>query len=118
MRHITTWILVALAFLALQYIVPGITITSFKTALIIAAVWGLANVLIKPIMHIVLLPITIITLGLFSLVINALLLWGVGWVAQVFNIGFSVNGFLSAFLGSLVLTAASYIAHKIVSSEE
>lgn len=117
MRHITTWILVALAFLALPYIIPGIAISSFKTALIIAAVWGLANVLVKPIMHVVLLPITIVTLGLFSIVINALLLWGVSWVAQVSNIGFSVNGFWAAFLGSLVLTAASYIAHKIVSEE-
>ena len=115
MKHIATWILVALAFLALPSIIPGITIASFKTALIIAVLWGLVNILIKPIMLLILMPITIITLGLFTFVINALLFWGVAWVAHVFNLGFSVAGFVPALLGSLVISVATFIAHKVLS---
>lgn len=118
MKHLATWILVALAFLALPSIIPGITITSFKTALIIAAIWGLLNLLIKPIILLVLLPITLLTLGLFSFVVNALLFWGMSLLAHAFNIGFSVSGFLPALLGSLVISVATYIAHKLLSSEE
>ena len=118
MRYIATWILVALAFLLLPTIVPGISIASFKTALVIAALWGLVNLLIKPIIGLVLLPITIITLGLFSFVVNALLFWGVGAFASAFGIGFSVGGFVPAFLGSLVISVATFIAHRILSEEE
>lgn len=117
MRHIATWILVALAFLALPYIIPGITIVSFKTALIIAVIWGLANLLIKPIILIVLLPITLLTLGLFSFIVNALLFWGMSWAAHIFNIGFNVSGFVPALLGSLVISVATFIAHKLLSEE-
>lgn len=117
MRHIANWILIALAFLALPYIIPGIAIASFKTALVIAAIWGLVNLLVKPVIHLVLLPITLLTLGLFSFVVNALLFWGVSWVAHLFNIGFAVNGFVPAFWGSLVISAATFVAHKILSED-
>lgn len=117
MRHIATWILVALAFLLLPQIIPGILITSFKTALVIAAIWGLVNVFIKPVLHLVLFPITLLTLGLFSFVVNALLFWGVGYIAHVFNIGFTVSSFTAAFLGSLVISAATYLAHKLLSED-
>lgn len=117
MRHIATWILVALAFLALPYIVPGISIGSFKTALVIAAIWGLLNLLVKPIISLVLLPITLLTLGLFSFVINAFLFWLVGYFAHVFSIGFVVSDFTAALLGSLVISVATYIAHKILAED-
>lgn len=117
MRHIATWILVGLAFLALPYVIPGITVGSFKTALIIAVIWGLVNTMIKPIISLVLLPITLITLGLFSFVINALLFWGVGYLAHVFEIGFTVSNFTAALLGSLVISVATYIAHKILAED-
>jgi putative membrane protein len=117
MRHIATWILVALAFLALPHIIPGITIGSFKTALIIAVIWGLVNLLIKPIISLVLLPITLITLGLFSFVINALLFWGISWLAHLLGVGFNVNGFIPALLGSLVISVATFIAHKILAED-
>lgn len=117
MRHIATWILVALAFLSLPYIIPGISIASFKTALIIAVLWGLVNLLVKPIISLVLLPITLITLGLFSFVINALMFWAVGYLAHVFGIGFTVSNFTAALLGSLVISIATYIAHKILAED-
>lgn len=117
MRHLATWILVALAFLALPYVIPGITVGSFETALIIAIIWGLVNLLIKPIISLVLIPITLVTLGLFSLVINALLFWGVSWLAHLLSISFNVSGFVPALLGSLVISAATFIAHKILAED-
>lgn len=117
MRHIATWILVALAFLALPSIVPGITIASFKTALVIAAIWGLVNVLVRPIILLVLLPINLLTLGLFSFVVNALLFWGVGSLAGFFNIGFAVSGFTPAFLGSLIISVVVFLVHKILAED-
>lgn len=117
MRHIATWILVALAFLALPSVVPGITIASFKTALIIAAIWGLVNLLIRPVILLVLLPINLLTLGLFSFVVNALLFWGVGAMAKFFNIGFSVAGFTPALLGSLIISVVVFLVHKILAED-
>lgn len=110
MKLIAKWILVALAFLALPQIVAGIAIVSFKTALIVAIFWGLANLIIKPILLLILLPITILTLGLITFVVNALLLWGIGNLIQ----GFSVDGFIPAFLGALVLTVVSVVANFIL----
>jgi len=110
MKIIAKWILVALAFLVLPEIIPGIAITSFTTALIAALFWGLANVVIKPFLLLILLPITILTLGLLTFVINALLLWGIGNLVQ----GFTVDGFIPAFLGALVLTVVGMIANFIL----
>lgn len=110
MKLIAKWILVALAFLALPQIVAGIAIVSFKTALIVAIFWGLANLIIKPILLLILLPITILTLGMITFVVNALLLWGIGNLIQ----GFSVDGFIPAFLGALVLTVVSVVANFIL----
>lgn len=110
MRLIAKWILVALAFLVLPEFIDGIVIESFSTALVVALFWGLANLVIKPILLLVLLPITVATLGLFTFVVNALLLWGIGNLIQ----GFTVSGFIPAFLGALVLTAVSVISSFIL----
>lgn len=110
MKLIAKWILVALAFLVLPEIIPGIAIASFQTALIVALFWGLANVVIKPILLLILLPITIITLGLLTFVVNAVLLWGIGNLVQ----GFTVDGFMPAFLGALVLTVVNMVANFIL----
>ncbi len=118
MRHIASWILISFAFLLLPKVIPGIAITSFSTALIIAALWGLVNVLIKPVLHLILFPITLLTLGLSSILINALLFWGVASLAGGLNIGFTVQGFMPALLGSLVISVATYLAHKLLSSED
>ncbi len=72
------WILNAVALLIVAYILPGITVASFGSALIAALVLGLLNTLVKPVLVILTLPITIVTLGLFLLVLNALLFWFVG----------------------------------------
>lgn len=114
MRLIAKWIIIALAFLVLPQFIPGIAIASFKTALIVAIFWGLANLVIKPILLLILLPITIITLGLITFVVNAILFWGIGNLIQ----GFTVDGFIPAFLGALVLTAVNVIANFILKDND
>ena len=78
MALILVWILNAVALLAVAYLLPGITVASFGSALIAALVLGLVNMLVKPVLVLLTLPITIVTLGLFLIVINALLFWFVG----------------------------------------
>jgi len=111
MRYlIAKWLVVALSLLLVAYLIPGISIESTYTALIVAAVLGLVHLLIKPILIILTLPITILTLGLFSFVINALLFW---FVASFIK-GFEVSGFFSAFLGALVVSVISSFAMKFI----
>ena len=97
------WIGLALAMMFVGWIVPGITISNFVTALIAAAVIALVNDLIKPVLVFLTLPINILTLGIFILVINALLFMFVAYLVP----GVEVNGFWSAFLGALLLSILS-----------
>lgn len=96
------WLLSALVILVLAYILPGITVSGFITALGVALVLGLVNAFIKPILVILTLPITILTLGLFMFVINALLVLLVSALVP----GFQVAGFWSALLFSIVFSLA------------
>jgi putative membrane protein len=100
------WLLGALALLAVAYFLPGIVVASFFPAAVVAAlVLGLVNAFVRPLVKALTLPLTCLTLGLFSLVVNAALFWAVAAVVD----GFAVEGALSALLGSLfysVLTAA------------
>jgi len=103
-------VLNALAFLGIAYLIPGIQVDSFVTALIVALVLGLVNAFIRPIIMLLALPINMITLGLFSLVINAFLFWLVAWWIP----GFVVPGATEAFLGALVLWAASWLTNALL----
>ena len=109
---ITKWFLVSLSLLLGAYLIPGIAVSSFYIALIVAALLGAANIVIKPILFILTLPINIITLGLFTFVINALIFW---FLASFIE-GFVVAGFLAAFLGSLLVSAVSYVGSKILNT--
>ena len=100
-------IIIALALLAIAKIVPGISIANFYTALIVALLWGVIGVTLKPLLQVLALPITILTLGLFSLVINALLFW----FLATFVAGFSIAGFIPALIGSLLLTLVNWVLH-------
>ena len=104
----------ALAILAVAYFVPGVAVTGFYTALIVALVLGLLNVIIKPILLILTLPITILTLGLFTFVINALLFWFVGTVIK----GFTVEGCVPAFIGALIVTVIGFVGQSITSKND
>ncbi len=114
MQFIIKWIIGALAFLGAAYIVPGIEIESFYIALIVAFVWGVISVFIKPILHIFALPITILTLGLFSFVLNGLLFW----FMSTFVKGFIVTGFWPALLGAIVVSVLGWFGRVLLLPKE
>lgn len=101
------WLASALTFLALPYIVPGIAVEGFGTALILALLWGLVNITIKPILLLLTLPFNLLTFGIFTFIINGFLLWLLGGVVK----GFEVQGFWVAVLGALVLSAVGALVH-------
>lgn len=97
------WLALSLAIMFVGWVIPGITISNFITALLAAIVIALVNTVIKPILIFLTLPINILTLGLFILVINALLFMFVAYLVP----GIEVDGFWSAFLGALLLSILS-----------
>lgn len=113
-KLLVVWVLNALALMAVAYLVPGIHVANFTAALLAAVVIGFANVLVKPILVILTLPITFLTLGLFLLVINGLLFWFVGHLLQ----GFSVNSVLTGVIGALVYSVIAWILSAIVPNEK
>ncbi len=111
MELLLVWVLNAVALLIVAYILPGINVASFGSALIAALVLGLLNTLVKPVLILLTLPITVITLGLFLLVLNALVFWFAGSVLK----GFQVNGFWWAMLGALIYSIVSGILSRLLS---
>ena len=105
------WLVSALGFLAISQLIPGITVTSFGTALVLALLWGLVNITIKPILILLTLPFNILTLGIFTFIINGFLLWLLGGVVK----GFEVQGFWVAVLGALFLSVLSSVSHWALS---
>lgn len=113
-KLLVVWVLNALALMAVAYLVPGIHVANFTAALLASVVIGFANVLVKPILVILTLPITLLTLGLFLLVINGLLFWFVGHLLQ----GFAVNSVLTGVIGALVYSVIAWILSAIVLNEK
>ena len=97
MKLISKWLLSAAALLAVAYLYSGVQVSGFTTALIAAFVIGLLNTIVRPVLVILTLPVTLVTLGLFLFVINALMFWAAAGVLE----GFKVSGFAGALLGSL-----------------
>ncbi len=110
MKLLIGWLLNALALLAVAYLVPDIHVSNFMSALIAAAVIGLANMLIKPILLILTLPVTIITLGLFIFVINGILFWIAGYFLQ----GFDVKTITAGIIGAIVYSIISWILSAVL----
>jgi putative membrane protein len=110
MTLLLVWLLNAVALLVVAYLLPGITVASFGSALIAALVLGLLNMLVKPLLVLLTLPITILTLGLFLIVLNALLFWFAGSILK----GFQVNGFWWAVIGALLYSLISGLLSSIV----
>ncbi len=104
------WIINALALLLVANIVPGFEVSTFYSALIAALVLGLVNALVRPLLFILTLPVTIVTLGLFTFVINALMLWLVSSIVK----GFEISGFVPALLGALVLWVISMLTNWFI----
>lgn len=110
MLLIVRWLINALALLALPYVMSGIEVKSFYIALIVAVVLGLINAVVRPILILLTLPVTVLTLGLFILVINALLFW---FVASFVD-GFQVSGFWAAFFGAILYSLITWAANALL----
>jgi putative membrane protein len=110
MRLLLVWVLNAIALLGVAYLYPGVQVQDWKAAAIAALVLGLANTIIKPILVILTLPVTILTLGLFLFVINALLFWGVSELVT----GFHVNGFWAALIGAILYSVIGWLLSMLI----
>lgn len=112
MKFILKWLLAACALLVVAYLFPGVQVQSFGSALIAAAVVGIFYTLLRPLMVVLTLPVTVVTLGLFLFVINALLFWAAAGVLD----GFHVTGFWAALLGSLIYSALMLVVDVALKS--
>ena len=109
-RLLLAWVINAVALLALPYVFSGIHVASFTNAMVAALVLGLINALIRPILILLTLPATILTLGLFIFVINGLLFWAVG----SFMPGFKVGGFWAGVFGAIVYSLISWALSALI----
>lgn len=110
MKLIVKWLLSAAALLAVAYLYSGVVVNSFTAALIAAFVIGLFNMLLRPILVVLTLPVTVITLGLFLFVINALMFWAAASMLD----GFYVRGFVAALLGSLIYSVFGIVIDSAI----
>ncbi|MBY0481860.1 MAG: phage holin family protein [Chitinophagaceae bacterium] len=113
-RFIGKTLITAVAVLVAAYVVTGVHVRDSMTAVLIAAVLGLLNSFVKPILVIITIPITIFTLGLFLLVINIII---VKWVSEIVP-GFSVDGWVAALLFSFVVSIATYLLESIIGTDK
>ena len=105
MKIIVRWLLLAAALLLVQRVYSGVSVDSYTAALIAALVLGLFNTLVRPLLVLLTLPVTLLTLGLFLFVINALMFWAAASVLQ----GFNVAGFSAALIGSLIYSLCGMV---------
>ena len=111
MKLLLKWLLSAAALLFVAYIYSGVEVRSFSSALIAAAVIGLFNIILRPVLVILTLPVTLITLGLFLFVINALMFWAAG---SVLGNGLQVHGFAAALIGSLIYSVLGMLIESAI----
>jgi putative membrane protein len=110
MRLLLNWLLSALALFLVSWLVPGFHVQDFKSALIAALVIGLINATLGLLLKLITLPLTIVTLGVFWWVVNALMLM---LASSLLSPGFRVDGFLWAFLGAIVLSLVNVILRSL-----
>ena len=104
------WIMSAFAVLLAAYFLPGVSVSGFYIAIILALVLGFFNAVLRPIFILLTLPINILTLGLFTLVINGMLFW----IPSTFIKGFYIENFWWAILGALLVSGFSWLGNKII----
>ena len=120
MKILISWAISSFSLFAAAWLVPGIRVEgdAWKIYAIMAIILGLVNAIVRPVLKVLSCPLIILTLGLFVFVINALTLWLASGIAvKWFHVGFYVDGFLPAFLGSLVVSIVSVILNLIVKEE-
>ncbi len=108
MKLVFKWLLSAAALLAVAHLYSGVQVQSFSSALIAAVVIALFNILLRPLLIVLTLPVTVVTLGLFLFVINALMFWAAASVLE----GLQVQGFVAALVGSLLYTIAGIVINS------
>lgn len=109
-RFLLTWLVTAVSLMITANLVSGFGVKSFVAALVAAVIIGLVNAVVRPILVLLTLPITIVTLGLFLFVVNALTIWLAGSITP----GFIVTGFIPALIGSIVLTIVASVINFVV----
>ena len=114
MYLILRWIINALLLMLVPYLVNGVAVANFYTALIAALALALVNAVIRPFLVLLTLPVNLLTLGLFTLIINAVLFWFVGTAVR----GFTVTGFWPAFWAALIYSIFSVIINHLLSSKK
>lgn len=112
MKLISKWLLSAAALLLVAYLYSGVQVSSFTAAMVAAFVIGLFNIVLRPILVVLTLPVTLVTLGLFLFVINALMFWAAAYVLD----GFQVSGFVGALLGSLIYSVLGIVIESALES--
>lgn len=112
MKLLLKWLLSAAALLFVAYVYEGVTINGYQAALIAAFVIGLLNTLVRPILVILTLPVTVLTVGLFLFVINALMFWAAATMLG----GFHVTGFWAALIGSLIYSVLSILINSALAT--
>jgi putative membrane protein len=122
MKLLLRWIVTGLALFVAQWLVPGITVDDARgwvVYAIMAVVLGLVNAIIRPLLKLLTCPLIVLTLGLFVLVINALTLWLSSYIAaEWLNVGFYVDNFWAALLGSVVVSVVSVIANSLLKDDD
>ena len=112
MKLVAKWLLSAVALLALAHLYSGVAVTSFGVALLAAFVIGALNTIVRPILVLLTLPVTLVTLGLFLFVINALMFWAAASMLE----GFAVRGFGAALVGSLIYSVLGIVIESALES--
>ena len=117
MKFILKWLLSAAALLAVAYLYSGVVVTSFTAALVAAAVLGALNTVVRPLLILLTLPVTLVTLGIFLFVINALMFWATAGLLS----GLNVTGFGAALIGSLIYSALQlaieFVLHRLFADQ-
>ena len=120
MRFIIRWLVTAISLFVAAAIVPGIEIdgNAYVALALTALILGFLNAVLRPLLTLLSCGFIILTLGLFLLVINAIVLWFAAYIAQLFGIGFHVNGFIPALLGSIIISIVSFLLSVFLNDEK
>jgi putative membrane protein len=117
-KFILRWVVNAIALFLAVYLVPGVNLEGgWVSILWLALIFGLINAFLRPLLTLLTCPLIVLTLGLFTLLINTFLFWLTSQVGQAFGIGFTIEGFWPAFLGGLVVTVVSVVMSLILKDE-
>lgn len=112
MKLLFRWALGAGVFWLIAHYMPGVTVANWKAALILSFLWGLIGFTVKPILVVLTLPITLLTFGLFSLIINGFLLWLLGGIVKGFEVDTFLHATLAAFLLSLLMGLINWLLDR------